>query len=196
MVFFVAEGQRRRHNNRIAGMYPHGVDVFHRADGNDIARRVAHGFKFNLFPPRHTALDKHLPNGRSLQPALCNAPQLCFVGRNAAAAAAQRKGRPHNHRPAHFVCGVQRLLHGSGHPGGDDRLADGLHCIAKQRAVLRFVDRFGRGAKQTHPVLRQKTVLCQLHGQRKAGLPAKAGKQAVRFFFYNNALYRRFGQRL
>ena len=196
LVLFVRQSHRRGNDNGVAGVHAHGVQVLHGADGNGIARAVPHDLELDLLPPGDALFHQHLGNGRKGQAVGGNLPQLFRAVDNAAAGAAQGKGRADDNRVADFSGKSLRVLHGGDHLAGHAGLADALHGVLKELPVLRLINGLRARAQQAHMVLLQKTLLGQLHGEGQARLPAKAGENAVRLLLFNDALHGGEGQGL
>ena len=62
LVFPVGQGNCRSDNDAVAGMNADWVEVFHGADGNDVALAVTNNFKFNFFPAADTLFNQNLCN--------------------------------------------------------------------------------------------------------------------------------------
>ena len=196
LILPVRQRQRRRDDDGIAGVDADGIEVFHRADRDGVAHGVAHDLKLDLLPAGNVALDQHLMDRRHLQPRPRGLAKLLWRVGHAAARAAQRKRRAHNHWIADGLGDFERAGHVVGNFGGDGRLADGLHGLLEPLPVLGPVDRLGVDADQPHAVLRKKALLVQLHGKRQARLAAQPGEHAVRLFALDDALDRPRRQRL
>ncbi|MPN52637.1 hypothetical protein SDC9_200299 [bioreactor metagenome] len=135
-------------------------------------------------------------NWRVAQTACGNFAQVSNVRRNTTAGSAKRKCRAHNNRIADFLGKIQRIVHIGHNLGRNAGLANRLHGVFKQLAVLRLINRFRLGTEQLDVVTVQKTVFGKLHRKRQAGLSAQRGKNAVRLFYLNNALDGLKGERL
>ena len=168
-------------------MHADGVDVLHAAHGDHVARRIAHRFKFDLFPAVDVALHQDLRDRRCVQPGLGRLAQRGGIVRRAAARAAQRERRAHDDRITDPVCRRQRLVYGMCDGRRHGGLPDLCHGLLEQLAVLRAVDGRGVRPQQAHAVRLQKAVRRQLHGQRQPRLPAQSGQQAVRLFLDDDA---------
>ena len=52
LVFPVREGNSRCDNDGVAGVHSDGIEVFHRAHGDGVARAVAHDLELDFLPAR------------------------------------------------------------------------------------------------------------------------------------------------
>ena len=162
------------------------VYVLHRADGNDVALGIAHGFKLDLFPAGDAALYQDLGDGGGVQTGPGNDAHFSFIGSDAAAAPAQGIGGAHDDGIADIIGSLQGVLQGLGDLGRHAGLVDGQHGIPELLPVFRLLDGLDGGAQQADAEFLQRAVAAQLHGQGQAGLAAKAGNHAVRAFFFDD----------
>ena len=169
-------------------MYAHRVEVFHGAHGDDVAHAVPHGLELDLLPAEDVLFHQHLVDGAGLQAARGHGLQLAGVVGHAAAEAAQGKGGTDDDGIADALCDGQGGLHIVGDVRGDRGLADGVHGLLEQLAVLGLVDGLGTGTQKAHAHPVQKALLGELHGQGQAGLAPQARQQAVGPLLFNDAL--------
>ena len=195
LIFIGGQRQRRRDDDRIAGMHADRIEIFHAAHGDGVARAVAHDLELDFLPARDVLFNQHLRDGRHIKAGVGHLAQLRFRVGHAAARAAQRERRTHDDRIADLIGDGERRLHVVGDVRGNARLADGGHGLLKELAVLRLVDGLGVRADQPHAVALEKALLVQLHGQRKSRLSAQPRQHAVRLFLFDDALDRLDGQR-
>ena len=104
LVFPVRQGQRRRDDDRVTGVHPNGIEVFHRADRDRIAFGIAHRLKFDFLPAGNAFFNQDLGDRRKIKTKLGDFPELFFILCDPAAAAAKGKGRPHDHGIADLFC--------------------------------------------------------------------------------------------
>ncbi len=93
LIFAVGERLRRRDGDRVAGMHAHGIEVFDRADDDDVVGQIAHHLELVFFPAQHRFFDQHFVHRREIEPARQHFQQLFAVVGDAAAGAAQRERR-------------------------------------------------------------------------------------------------------
>ena len=188
LVFPVRQGEGGGYHHAVPGMDPHGVHVFHRADGDHVAGRIPHGFEFDLLPPGDRALHQDLPDGGSFQPGVGDEAHLLGVVGRAAAPAPQGEGRADDHRIADALrCfqGCFLALHGLGLHHG---LVDLLHGFLEELPVLCPADGCGVGAQETDAVFLQDARSIQFHGQGQARLAPQPRQKAVGPLLGNDAL--------
>ena len=69
-------------------MYAHGIEIFNRADDDDIVSKVTHDFEFILFPTKDGLFDQCLMDGRKIEATRENVKQFfAIVGDTASRAA-------------------------------------------------------------------------------------------------------------
>ncbi len=177
-------------------MHADGVEVLHAADGDRVARAVAHHLELDLLPSGDVALHEDLGDGGEREPGARDDAQLPLVFGHAAARAAQRERRARDDGVADVRRGLHGLLHRGGDLRGDDGLAQLFHRVAEKPAVLGLVDGLGGGAEEPDPRLFQVTLPAELHRDGEPRLPAQRSEQAVRALLFDDALHRRGGERL
>ena len=170
-------------------MHAHGIEVFHGANGNYIANGIPHDFKLNFFPSGDVFFNEHLGDGRHIQTRAGHVLQRLRIIGYAAARAAQRKCRTHDHRIADPIRNGQRALHIVGDFGRNHRFSDLRHGILKHLTVFSLVYGLGIRADQLDAMRSQKTLFVQLHGQGKARLSAQTRQHTIWFFLFNDALH-------
>ena len=126
VVLVVVEGLRGGHDDGLAGVDAHRVDVLHVADHQAVVPRVAHDLVLQLLPAAQALVDDHL--GRVNEGLGAEAVQLRLVRGEAAAEASEREGRAHQHRVADPLGDVPRLLHAVGAGGLGDLLFFDCFC--------------------------------------------------------------------
>ena len=142
LVLFVRKRYGGRDYYRVARMYAYGVEVFHRADGEHVARAVAQNFELYLLPAADVLFDEHLRYGREHQAVVGYDFELLFAMSNAAARAAQRVCGAHYYGvAANLFCHFKALFHRICDVGGNDGLVYLLHRLFEELPVLRPVYR-------------------------------------------------------
>ena len=196
LILLVAQGLRRRNNDRVAGVDADRVNVLHVTDGDGVALVVAHDLVLDFLPAGDALLDKNLVNagvhdagGRDL------AQLLPGVG-DAAAGAAEGVRRADDDRQTDLAGEIDRILDRVNDLGGNDRLADLLHGVLEHLAVLRLCDGGRVRAEQLYAHLLEEAVLAQLHGEVQTGLTAEVGQQRVRVLLLDDLLNGLYGHRL
>ncbi len=180
LVLVVGQRLRRRHHDAVARVDAHRVEILHIADRDAGVVRVPHHLVLDLLPAGHAPLHQHLADGAVLQAADDDIAELGLVARDAAARAAQRIRRADYEREAdpgrerlraRQVLADRALRH---------RLADLLHRLLEQFAVLGLADSLQRRPQQLHAVPLKHAALRHLHRHIQAHLAAQRRQQPVR----------------
>ena len=190
LILFVCQRDGGSDDDGVARVDADGVEVFHRADGDDVAVAVAQHLELDLFPAVDVLFHQHLGDGREHEAVVRDGAQLLFVIGDAAARAAQREGGADNDGIADLVRHRHAFLYRIGDIRGDDGLADLLHGLFEQLAIFRTVDGVDVGADELDPPLIEEALFGQLAADGQARLPAQRGEQAVRPLFDDDALDR------
>ncbi len=85
LILAIGERLRGRHGDGVARMHAHRVEVFNRADDDDVVGEVAHDLELIFLPAEHAFFDQALVHGRKIEPARQNLHQLFAVVADAAA---------------------------------------------------------------------------------------------------------------
>ena len=175
-------GQRlaRGHDDRVARMDAHRVDVLHAADADRRIVVVAHHLELDLLVALDALLDEHLVHRRERQSVAHHLAQLRLVVGKAAARTAQREGRTQHHRVADPCGNLHALLDRRGNLRRKHRLAQRLAQFLEELAVLGPLDRVERRAQDLHLALLQDPLLGQLHRQVQTRLSAQTRDDGVR----------------
>ena len=188
LILFIRQSYCGGDDDGVAGMDAYRVEVFHGAHRDHIAAAVAHHLEFHFFPTSDAAFHQNLGNGTQPQASFADTFQIGAVVADAAAAAAQSKSGAHDDRVADFLGKCQRVLQCIDDFGRNHWLADGFHGIFKHLAIFCFVDRIRVCAQQHYIMFLQEPGFGQLHRKGQARLPAQCGQNAVRLFFFDDAL--------
>ena len=189
LILVVAQGLGGCHDDGVAGVDAHGVQVLHVADGDDIALVVTHHLILDLFPARNALFHEDLVDGRQTQAVGADLDQLLAGLADAAAGAAHGKGRTDDDRVTDAVGAGQGILQRLDDFGGDDGLVQLLHGLLEQLAVLGAVNSLGLAGQQTDARAVQVARAGQLHGEVQAHLAAQIGQHGVRLFKIEDPLH-------
>ena len=140
-------------------MNAEGIEIFHRADGQNIASAVAQHFEFDLLPAVDVFFDENLRDRREHQAVVRDGTQLLFMVRHAAAGAAERECGADDNGVADLVRDSNALLDRIRDVGRDDRLTDLLHRLLKEFPVLRTIDGVHLRADELDAPLIEKALL-------------------------------------
>ena len=176
-------------------MHANRVNVFHVADGDDIALAVTHDFVFDFLPARNALLHEDFIHTGIQNTGSGNLTQLVPGIRNTAAGTAQGICRTNDNRQADFLGKCYRIFYAVDYLGGDDRLMDLFHGVLEHLTVFRLVNGGRVGAQQLDVVFVQEAACHQIHGNIQAGLSAQCRQDGVRTFLFDDFLYTGNGHR-
>ena len=89
----LAVGQRlcRRNRDGVAGMHAHGIDIFNRADDDDVVGQITHHLQLVFLPTKHRLFNQAFMNRRKIETARKYFHQLFAIVGKTAAGTAQRE---------------------------------------------------------------------------------------------------------
>ena len=190
LVFLVGQRLRRRHGDGIAGVNPHGVEVFDGTDDDAVVVVVPDHFHLELFPAQHRLFQQDFGGRGLVQAAGDDFLELLAVVGDPPAAAAERERRPHDGREADFSLDLPGPLEVLRHVRLRDFESDFAHGIAKALAVFGHVDGVAGGADQFHAVFRKHPVANEVERAVQTRLSPHGGQQGVGPFPLDDALQR------
>ena len=179
LELLVGERLARRHDDRVARMDAHGVDVLHAADADGRVVVIAHHLELDLLVALDALLDEHLMHGRKEQGVAHHLAQLLLVVGEAAARAAQRIGGTQHDGIADLGGDLDGLLDRHGDLRLDHRLAQRFAQLLEKFAVLGAFDRLERGAQNLDLALLQNALLGELHREVQTRLAAQSRHDGV-----------------
>ena len=154
LVLLVVERLRRGHDDGLARVDAHRVEVLHVADGDAVVAPVAHHLVLDLLPAAQALLDQHLGHAAGEGAA----QRLVEVGlglHDAAALAAQGEAAAQHHREADLAGRGPRLVGGAAGAAARGGYADLRQPLDEELAVLGVADGLHRRAQHPHAVLVQ-----------------------------------------
>jgi hypothetical protein len=136
LVFLVGERLRGSDGDRIAGVNAHGIEIFDRADDDEVVAAVAHHFELVFLPADDGFLDERLAHRARVERAGDRVDKfLVVVGDRAAGAAERERGADHN-RVAELV-GKLDGLRNIGDDGGRRNFeADLAANVLEEQAIF------------------------------------------------------------
>ena len=175
VVFLVVQRLPRGHDDGLARMDAHRVEVFHVADSDAVVAPVPHDLVFDLFPAPQALLDQHLGH------AACEgaAQRLVEVGlalHDAATQSAQGEAAAHHHGEADLAGRGPCFVGGPAGAAARGGYADLRQPLDEEPAVFGVADGIDRRAQHPHAVLVQDALLVELQPAVERGLSAE-GKQ-------------------
>ncbi len=165
-----------------------GINVFHVADGDAVAGRVAHHLVLDLLPAGDAALDEHLSDTGETKAVLEDLPKLHHAVRDAAAGAAKRIGRAKNDGVADLLRKLHAVLDVLDDLARGNRLPDLLHGLLEHLAVLGLLDGQGRGAEKLYVVAVKESALGKFHAKVQARLSAEGRQDRIGLFLLDDLL--------
>ena len=153
LVLLVGKRLAGGHDDAVAGVDAHRVDVFHVADGDAVVGGVAHHLVLDLLPADKGALEQHLAYGAGGEAAADDGLELSLGVGDAAACAAERVGGADDQGQAEVGERGAGLVHRFDDGAGGHRLAQLHEQGAEQLAVFGVANGLQRGAQQPDAVL-------------------------------------------
>ena len=140
LVLVVRQRLRRSDDDGIARVDADRVEVLHVADGDAVVVAVAHDLVLDLFPAGDAALDEHLADHGVRQALDDDLDELFLILGDAAAGAAHRVGRADDDRIPDLIGESHSRRHILDDRALGDRLAELLHRLLEELAVLCALD--------------------------------------------------------
>ncbi len=168
LLAFLGDGQHGRGAERIARMHAERVDIFDKADRDNVVVRITHHLKLQFLPAENGFLHKHLPHKACLQSSGTDHLQLVLIVDKTASRAAHRVSWTQHHRVSQLFRNGKRLVHGVCHLAARHLNAQLVHGLFKFNAILAALNGVHLHADHLHVVLFQNTCLIQLCAQVQA----------------------------
>ena len=160
-------------------MHAHRIEVFDRADDDDVVLRVAHHLELELFPTRDAFLNQDLAVERELETARGDLLELLQVVGDAATRATEREARADHAGQADLVQRLSRFCHVVGKAAVGAFEPDLLHRGAELLAALGLLNRVRLGADQLDAQLLEHAHVVQLHRTVEGCLAAEGRQDCV-----------------
>src|SRR5699024_5280438 len=197
LELLVGKRLRRRHRYRVAGVYTHRVNIFDRADDDDVVVFITQQLKLIFFPAKDRLLDEHAVDGTHFQPAAHFAFKLIFRPHDPAAGPAHGKGGTnHNRKSAQFFGNFLGLQHRLGRTTLALRDINLIHKIPELLAVFGNINCGNVYTNNLDVSFTPIVFLLQIARQIQPGLPAHGRQYGVRLLLFNNFFDRFNGQRI
>ena len=127
-------------------MHAHRVKVFNGANHHEVVAKIAHDFKFVLFPAEDGFFHKRFVNRAHIERVGNRVSKFFAVVGNRAAGAAKRERRTNHQRKAKLLAKTHRILSVVDESGGRNFEADFAAGILEPEAVFRDFYRAKRRA--------------------------------------------------
>ncbi len=186
LVFLVGEGLRRRHGDGVARVHAHGVEVLDCTDDDAVVLAVAHHLHLEFLPAQHRFFQQHLVGRGRVQAPFAHLDELLAVVGDAAAAAAEGEGRPHDGGKSDVGLGRARRLEIVHQHRPRHVETDACHRFTELLAVLGLVYGFARRTDHLHAEGRQHALPIQIQGAIQCGLTAHGRQQGLRALFLDD----------
>ena len=179
LVLPVGQCLLRGDGDRVAGVYPHRVEVLDRADDHGVVGAVSHHLEFEFLPAHDRLLDEHLADRAAGECLGRGGRELLASRGEPAAPAAQRERRPQDQRVPEVVADRERLVERARNARTRHVQTRGEHRSLEAAAVLGRVDRLERGAEHADAEPVEVAGLGQGHAHVQPGLTAERRQQRV-----------------
>ena len=141
LKFFVRQGLRGSHGNRIAGVDAHGVEIFYGADDHEVVAEIAHHFEFVFFPAEDGFFNQRFMHRAHVQSVRDGLAKFFLVVGDGAAGAAKCEGGANHQRESQLIAKPQRILRVV-HQGGRRHFQTDFPAgVLEPEAVFRNLDR-------------------------------------------------------
>ncbi len=188
LIFLVGQRHGRRNRDAVAGMHAHRIEIFDRADDDDVVLEVAHDFQLVLFPSDQRALDQNLTGGAHRESPVDEFLEfLPIVGDVAAGPAHCKRGADDGGKPD-FLEDSGCLITIVRRAALRHRQPDPLHRLLERFAIFGLVNGFRRRPDQLDAVLLQHPALHQPHRGVQRRLSAHRRQQRIRALTLNDFL--------
>ena len=160
-------------------MHTHRVDVFDRADDDEVVCGVPHHFELELLPSDHRLFDQHLMYRTQFETASHHIPELVDVVGDTAPDTAHRERGPDDRREPCLLDQRERRRHRPGDAASGHFDADLLHRVAKEQTVFCNLDRLDRRTDEGRVELLERPLFGQRHGQIQRRLSADGRQHSI-----------------
>ena len=175
LIFAIGECLRRRDGDRVAGVNAHRIEIFDRADDDDVVLRVAHHLELVFFPAQNRFFNQALVDGRRSRPR-ARLHQFFAVVSNAAAGAAERERWADDDRESDLAGELEAVFQIVDQRRFRHVEADPLHRIFEEKTVFGLLDGVELRANELHVVLFEDAGVGELDGEIQRGLSADRGQ--------------------
>ena len=179
LVVLVGQGLARRHDDAVAGVDPHRVQVLHVADRDAVVRAVPHHLVLDFLPAHQRLFHQDLGDGAGVEAAPYDDVELLWRLGDAAAGAPEGVGGADHQRQSELLGGAARLVEGADDRGRRRGLANGREQRPEPLPVLGVLDGLQRRAEEPHVVLLENAGVGKLDREVEPRLPAQGGQDAV-----------------
>ncbi len=143
-------------------MHPKGIDIFNKADGDDVVVRIPDHFQLQLFPAEDRFFHQDLPYKACLKPSCTYRLEFFLIIDKAAACTAHRISRTKHHRIAQLVRNSKGFLNGICHFAAGHFNPQLIHSLFKLDPVFPPFNGIHLHANDLHMILIQNSRLAKL----------------------------------
>ena len=180
MVLPVRQRLGRAHHDRVSGVDPDRIQIFHVADGDGCVGGVPDHLIFDLLVTPDALLHEDFTHRREIKSRCQELLKLSLAVRKAPAGAAEREGGSEHHRVADLLRRLPPLGERMHHDRGQYRLPQSHAEVAEFLPVLRHLDAGRIRAQKLAAALFEDSLLLQLHSQVETGLTPDSRQDRVR----------------
>ena len=188
LILAIGQGLRGGHGDRIAGVHPHGVEVFDRADDDHVVGVIPHDLHLEFLPAHEGLFDEDLAVQGKRKSTGDNLFELFDVVGDAAACAAHGERGPDHAGQPDLREDALGVLHGVGDARSRAFESRVGHGRTEQVAVFGFSNHVGFRAEHFDAESIQDAFLGHRQRQVQGGLPAEGGQDRVGPFLFEDAL--------
>ena len=165
LVLGVVQRLRRRHDDRLARVDPHGIEVLHVAHGDAVVGRVTDDLVLDLLPAAQALLDQHLWRTAGEGPPQCRLQISAGLLDDAAALAAEREAAAQHDGQAEAQGGLARLVDRVAGDAACRRDSDLVESLDEATPVLGIANRGDGRAEHADPQAVQHAAVVQARGR-------------------------------
>ncbi len=178
LVLRIVERLGRRDDDRIAGVYAHGIEILHVAHRHAVVAGIPHHFVLDFFPPLEGFLHEHLGHAAGER-----APQRRFHVRiapdDAAAFPAERVPAAQHDRQPDFPNRAARRIERTARPAAGGFDSDLGQAPDEQAPILGIANRLDGRPEHLDAVLREDARVMQREAAVQRGLPAEGERDGI-----------------
>ena len=156
-----------------------GVDIFDKANGDDVVLSVSYDFKLKLFPAADALLNKHLTDKACLETSFAYDLQLINIIHHTAACAAHSVSGAENNGIFELFSDLNGFVNGICHLAACHFNAEAVHSVLELNSVLATLDSVHLNADDLYIVLVENACLGKLGAEVKTRLTAEIGQQCI-----------------
>ena len=186
MILAVGERLRGRNGYGIACVHTHRVEIFDRADDDNVVLKITHDLQFELLPSDNRLLDENCMNRTQIKTALEDAFKFFAIEGNTTAGPAQSERGTDNGGKANILYNPHCFADISHHAASGSREPDIRHGLFEKQPVFGHFHGFGFRPDHLDVVLIEDSSLGKFDCNIERGLPADGRQQSIRSFAFDD----------